>query len=137
MNRGHEQVRLAGGREAVPRAGGGDDEVAGPSGALVVTDPERPLALVDEKQLGVRVAVQARPAPGRRVDEDQADPDVAVVGADELAGDPAESGAGRAAAAPIRGCFHATRERLGWRAARVAWPTTGHHRATFRRSVAL
>jgi hypothetical protein len=36
------------------------------------------------------VPVQARPAPGRGLDEDQADADVAVVGADELAGDPAE-----------------------------------------------
>ena len=53
-------------------------------GLLGAVGGERRLALLDDEQLRVRMPVQARAAARRGVDEDQADADIAVLGAHEL-----------------------------------------------------
>ena len=90
VDRDHAQRRVAGVEEAVRHLGWDDDDLAGAHHPLLVTGGERRRALLDEEELVVGVRMQAWPAAGRRVDEDQRDGDAVVVDALELAGDPAE-----------------------------------------------
>ena len=74
--------------------GGTDHDLAGAGLELLVAERVQGLALLDDADLGVRVAVQRRAAAGRRLHEDERDALDPVVVADELAG--AALGAGQA-----------------------------------------
>ena len=67
-----------------------DDDVARPGRDLLVPEGERARPLLDDQHLLVGVRVQAGPTARGRVDEDDADADVAMEVALQLAGDVAE-----------------------------------------------
>jgi hypothetical protein len=66
-------------------ARGHDHDVAGSDDPLGLAVGHRHLSLLDEEDLGVGVAVQARSGPRRRIDEEERDPHAVVVVSLELA----------------------------------------------------
>jgi len=60
-------------------AGRDHHHLAGPHGRLAIAGGEGRLALLDDEDLGVVVAMQVRPAAGRRVEEEERDPHAAAV----------------------------------------------------------
>ena len=78
------QWRLANSLEAVDLTGLDDEDVAGSRLELVaIHDPEA-AALTDELDLVVRMAMRARTAARRTVEQEDRDADIALVLADEL-----------------------------------------------------
>jgi hypothetical protein len=85
----HEGL-IADAREAVHLARLDDENVAGAGLELLTVHDIASAALLDELNLVVGMAMRARTASGLTVEQKGGDPDITLVGADEVVGAPAE-----------------------------------------------